>query len=188
MIGYIRSTKDGEISSQQATLTHAGCTEFFTDKVGLREAQPELENLLKYIRSGDTIMVTELSCIARNTAALLKLVGKFEIKEATFISLDDGINTSKPGCCFFKTVKAIVKLEKNFKAKLTEVKTPVKPRGRSGGRPGPSQKTLADAALLFSRGGKTADEIAKMFKIGRRTLFNYLKAQKKIEKENERDR
>jgi DNA invertase Pin-like site-specific DNA recombinase len=133
-------------------------------------------------------MVTELSCIARNTAALLKLVGKFEIKEATFISLDDGINTSKPGCCFFKTVKAIVKLEKNFKAKLTEVKTPVKPRGRSGGRPGPSQKTLADAALLFSRGGKTADEIAKMFKIGRRTLFNYLKAQKKIEKENERDR
>jgi DNA invertase Pin-like site-specific DNA recombinase len=185
MIGYIRSTKDGEISSQQATLTHAGCTEFFTDKVGLREAQPELENLLKYIRSGDTIMVTELSCIARNTAALVKLVGRLESKGVTFISLQDSINTDELSCCFYKTVKIIGSLEKNYKSKLTEVKTPVKPRGRSGGRPGPSKETLADAALLFSRGGKTADEIAKMFKIGRRTLFNYLKTQKKIEGESQ---
>ena len=185
MIGYIRATKDEDLTEQQIKLTSFGCSEFFSDKAGLREAQPELDSLLKYIRSGDTVVVTELSVISRNTASLLKLVGKLESKKAAFVSLQDDINTEKPDCCFYKTIKAVGRLEKNFKAKRAEVETPVKPRGRSGGRPGPSKETLADAALLFSMGGKTADEIAKMFKIGRRTLFNYLKAQKKIENESQ---
>ena len=103
-IGYIRAVNDEDVNAQQAKLKNAGCTEYFTDKAGLREAQPELENLLKYIRSGDTIMVTELSCIARNTAALVKLVGKLESKGVTFISLQDSINTDEPSCCFYKTV------------------------------------------------------------------------------------
>lgn len=183
-IGYIRAVQDEDVRKQQVTLTSVGCSEFFTDRGSLRETQPELDSLLKYIRSGDTVVVTELSVISRNTASLLKLVAKLESKEAAFISLEDGINTGKSDCCFYKTVRAIGKLEKNFKTKRAEVETPVKPRGRSGGRPGPSKETLADAALLFQNSNKTADEVAKMFKIGRRTLFNYLKTQKKTEAES----
>ena len=183
-IGYIRAVQDEDVRKQQVTLTSVGCSEFFTDRGSLREAQPELDSLLKYIRSGDTVVITELSVISRNTASLLKLVAKLESKEAAFISLEDGINTGKSGCCFYKTVRAIGRLEKNFKTKRAELETPVKPRGRSGGRPGPSKETLADAALLFQNSSKTADEVSKMFKIGRRTLFNYLKTQKKVEAES----
>jgi DNA invertase Pin-like site-specific DNA recombinase len=189
VIGYIRSTKDADLKSQQELIKAANCEKIYSDKAGLRDARPEWDKLLEYIRPGDTVVATELTRMIRSYSHLSKLARDFETRGINLVSLQDGINTSDTGRCFFNMAKAISKLEKNFKEELKALeKDSIKARGRKGGRPNLPQDILKNAADLFRSGGKTADEVAKLYNIGRRTLFNYLKAQEQVEKEVEQSK
>lgn len=183
IIGYARAVKSSDIEAQHTLLEAAGCEKIFTDKAGQRNARPEWDKLLEYIRTGDTIVVIELFRMIRSPSHLFKLAKILDSRDINIISLQDEINTGEKDKCFFNVVKALSKLEKDLKAEGIENKDGIKPRGRAGGRPALSQEVLASAGIFFRTSGKTADEVAKTFNISRRILFKYLKENESPEKE-----
>lgn len=68
------STRDQHDESQHDLLTEAGCEKVFTDKVsGKLARRPDWDACLGYLRSGDTLVVTRLSRIARSVRNLTEV-------------------------------------------------------------------------------------------------------------------
>lgn len=67
-IGYARVSSVGQnLDSQMDDLKQAGCNKIYTDKMtGSRLNRPGWEELMKYLRSGDILVVTELSRLTRS--------------------------------------------------------------------------------------------------------------------------
>jgi DNA invertase Pin-like site-specific DNA recombinase len=62
LIGYARvSTQDQTLNLQQDALTKAGCAKLFTDTAsGAKAERKGLEQVLSYVRKGDTLVVWRL--------------------------------------------------------------------------------------------------------------------------------
>lgn len=88
-IGYARvSTPGQKLDAQFDALTQAGCMKTFTDQVsGLKADRPGWEQLMAYVRPGDTVVITELSRMTRSLVHLLEVVRDFEQREIELISL-----------------------------------------------------------------------------------------------------
>ncbi|OTP73914.1 Resolvase [Caballeronia sordidicola] len=76
LIGYARvSTRDQDLSNQEAQLRAAGCGKVFAEKItGTRRARPQLDRMLDHLRAGDVIVVTRLDRLARSIRDLLDIV------------------------------------------------------------------------------------------------------------------
>jgi DNA invertase Pin-like site-specific DNA recombinase len=68
-VGYARvSSKDQNLDRQIKILEESGCERIFEEKVsGASRERPELENMLSYIRQGDTLFVHSMNRLARST-------------------------------------------------------------------------------------------------------------------------
>ena len=75
-IGYIRvSTADQNPERQRTELEAADVEEIYEDRVsGKNLDRPQLQEMLAFIRKGDTIIVHSLDRLARNLSDLLKTV------------------------------------------------------------------------------------------------------------------
>jgi len=96
-IGYIRvSAIDQNIESQKAILGTLGIDKYFEEKVSGKNAtdRHELQNMLEYVREGDTIYIKDLSRLARNTKDLLDIVEYLDNKGVALKSLKESIDTS----------------------------------------------------------------------------------------------
>jgi len=177
-IGYARvSTMAQNLDSQLDDLKKRGCTKIFSDKVsGARDIRPGWDQLVGYLRAGDTLVVTELSRMTRSLMHLLQLVKEFEKKSIDIISLRENIDTSTAtGRCFLSIMGAISQMERELKAERAAAgRAAAKARGRTGGRPRTDPEKLEQARILYKNSDKTAAGICKTLGIGRRTFFNYL--------------
>jgi len=181
-IGYTRvSSKDQNLDSQRDLLHAAGCERIFEDKVsGIRESRPSWNQLLEFLREGDTVVVAELSRMTRSLMHLLALVKEFEQRGVQIVSLREHIDTSTAtGRAFLSILGAINQMERELKAERAAAgRASAKARGRSGGRPRTDIAKLENARLLYQNPDKTAAEVCQAFGIGRRTFFSYLQTKK----------
>lgn len=113
-IAYIRvSTQEQNTARQEAMFDES--YKVFTDKASGKEAKsrPALQDMLSYIREGDTVTVESISRIARNTRDLLSIVEAITEKGAEFISLKESIDTRTAQGKFMLTVfGAMAQLER----------------------------------------------------------------------------
>jgi DNA invertase Pin-like site-specific DNA recombinase len=67
-IGYARvSTPGQKLDAQLDALTQAGCMKTFMDQVrGITANRPGWDQLMAYVRPGDTVVITELSRMTRS--------------------------------------------------------------------------------------------------------------------------
>ena len=67
--GYARvSTAQQDYATQIADLKRAGATQIYKDKyTGTTADRPEFDKLMTQIKKGDTLIVTKLDRLARNT-------------------------------------------------------------------------------------------------------------------------
>jgi len=176
-IGYARvSTAGQNLESQLDALKETGCSRIFTDKVsGAKEERPGWQEMMEYVRQGDTLVITELSRMSRSLAHLLKVVQELEEKGVQIQSLREQINTTTAtGRAFLSIMGAINQMERELRAERAAAgRQAARARGRSGGRPRTDEKKLQQAKILFEN-GHTAEEACKAVGIGRRTLFKYL--------------
>lgn len=177
LVGYARvSSRDQKLDSQIDLLKEAGCTKIFEDKTsGVSESRPEWDRLLEYVRTGDVIVVVELSRMTRSLMHLLQLAKMFDDKGINIKSLRESIDTTTAaGRAFFLMMGVINQLERELKAERAAAgRASARARGKTGGRPRTDVDKLEKARMLYDSNCR-AEEVCKTFDIGRRTFYRYL--------------
>lgn len=140
MVGYARvSTGQQDYQTQLDRLKAAGATKVFSEKrSGLDGNRAQLAECLRYVREGDTLIVTKLDRLARSTADLYRIVTDLNERGVGFKVLDDAAvdTTSRTG----KLVMGILALIAEFETEIRRERqmegiAKAKAEGRVGGRP-----------------------------------------------------
>jgi DNA invertase Pin-like site-specific DNA recombinase len=100
LIGYGRVSKDDQnLDAQKDELKAAGCgRNLYTDKIsGAVDDRTGLDDLLRYARPGDVLVVCRLDRLGRTLKKLILLVEELSAKGIGFKSLRESIDTTTPG-------------------------------------------------------------------------------------------
>ena len=91
-----------------------GVEKIYVDKMsGKTKDRPALEDMMAFVREGDTVIVESISRFARNTKDLLNLVERLTEKKVEFVSKKESIDTATPAGKFMLTVfGAMAQLER----------------------------------------------------------------------------
>lgn len=108
IIGYIRvSTKEQNTERQEEALKKEGAEKVFIEKIsGKNTNRPKLQEMMQFVREGDTLIVESYSRLARSTTDLLTIIAELESKGVKFISLKEHIDTNTPQGKFMLTIFA----------------------------------------------------------------------------------
>lgn len=138
-IGYARvSTDDQNLDLQQDALLKSGCTLIYEEAMsGKNTERPELQQCLKAIRAGDTLVVWRLDRLGRSLPDLIQIVMDLEQRNIAFESLTEKIDTgSATGKLVFHVFAALAEFERNLIRERTQAGLmAARARGRNGGRP-----------------------------------------------------
>lgn len=178
-VGYARiSTDDQSLTPQLEALTEAGCEEIFQDVAsGVKTTRPQLQELLKYVRKGDTIVVWKLDRLGRSLKHLIQTLQLLDDKGVEFKSLTEGMDTNTPGGrLLFNIFGAIAEFEKGLIKERTEAGLKAaRARGRKGGRPKKMDPQMVEMARSLHKNANTpVAEICRALKISKSTLYRCL--------------
>ncbi|MDO8591509.1 MAG: recombinase family protein [bacterium] len=189
-IGYARvSTVDQNLDLQSDALSRAGCVQIYEDKASSRstKGRPELANMRRALRLGDTLVVWRLDRLGGSVNDLILIVNELIQAGIEFESVTENIDTKTPhGRMFFTIMASMAQyrldvIHENTMAGLKAARA----RGRLGGRP----TALDDAAIneiktLLGNPDITVASVAERYGISRATLYNSLnRAEKKATQE-----
>jgi DNA invertase Pin-like site-specific DNA recombinase len=177
-IGYARtSTTDQKagLESQVAELSAAGCEELFKEQVSSAQHRQELGKALKFIRKGDTLVVTKLDRLARSIPDLVRIIGTLEEKQATLRILAMNLDTDTPtGRLLLNLVGSVAQFEREIMLErqregVAKAKTEGKYKGRA-----PTARAKSEEVIgLFKANGRPT-EIARSVGIGRASVYRIL--------------
>jgi DNA invertase Pin-like site-specific DNA recombinase len=114
LIGYARVSSVGQsLDVQMDKLRAYGCDEIFKEKrSGTTADRPELKQCRKYLRKGDTLVITKLDRLARSTFHLTQIADELSSKNIELVVLDQNIDTSTPtGKLLFNVLASISEFE-----------------------------------------------------------------------------
>ena len=182
-IGYVRvSTEEQNEARQGEALNKLGVQKIYIEKKsGKNLDRPVLQEMLDYIREGDTVYVHDLSRISRSLTDLLNLVELLKKKNVHFISNKEQVDTTTPtGRLFLSIVGAINEFERtNLLERQREGIAIAKRQGKYKGR---KPRTLDNVARLYEMwqcGEKSKSQIARDYQISRPTLDRLFKEYEK---------
>lgn len=177
-IGYARvSTDDQNLHLQRDALVAAGCEIIYEDKAsGKSTARLELDNCLKALRPGDTLVVWRLDRLGRSLGDLVKVVTNLiEERGVGFLSLHEQIETnSASGKLIFHVFAALAEFERNLISERTKAGLDAaRARGRKGGRkPKLAPKDIREIKVLLKDPSIPVSDVAKRFGVSRTTIYN----------------
>ena len=183
LVGYARvSTNGQELKLQLDALAKAGCAKklVFIDKIsGAKAARPGLDDCLRELKEGDTLIVWRLDRLGRSVRHLIDLVEGLHQRGVGFKSICDGAidTTTASGELIFHIFTALAQFER----KLTQERTragleAARARGRHGGRkPMPvNDPRVQTAKKMHADKTISVPDICKTLRISRATLYRYL--------------
>ena len=97
------STREHHPEGHVDALTAAGCEKVYTDQVsGTLARRPALDDMLGYLRSGDSLVITKLDRLGRSVRELKQLADDLHARGVGPRALSQGIDTTTPGgrLCF----------------------------------------------------------------------------------------
>ena len=178
-IGYARvSTQDQNSELQIDALAKAGCEEIFHEKIsGKIKDRPELEQCLRMLRKGDSLIVWRLDRLGRSLKNLVEIITALEEKGVGFQSITENIDTtSAGGKLVFHIFGALAEFEHTLIKERTHAGlAAARARGRKGGRkPKMSKSDIKKASAMLLDPDMTKTEVARHFGVSRVTLNNAL--------------
>ena len=182
-IGYARvSTKDQSLSMQVEDLKKANCNQIHKEIAsGAKTARPVLDEIIRNLREGDTLVIWKLDRLGRNLRHLIDLTSTLIEKKVGLISLNDPIDTSTTqGRLIFGIFASLAEFERELIRERTQAGLKsARIRGRKGGRPkGMSQSAIEKATIaeaLYKDGSIPVKKIAEQLCISKTTLYSYLR-------------
>jgi DNA invertase Pin-like site-specific DNA recombinase len=180
LIGYARvSTPDQSLDRQLDQLRAHGCSRVFAEAAsGKRGAhRPQWDACLAHLRTGDTLVVVELSRLGRNTGDLGRLLDHLDAAGIGLRILNLGIDTATPaGRLIFTITGAVAAMERELLVERTQSGlAAARARGRVGGRRRsftPAQER--EAQRLYDLRQMTIDQIAKAVGSSTSTVYRYV--------------
>lgn len=121
--GYARvSTHTQDYNGQIDTLEKEGCQKIYFEKfTGTKTNRPEFNKLLEVLKEGDTLKVTKLDRLARNTEEGISIIRKLLDKGVKVHVLNIGyIEDTAMGNFFIQTLLAVAELERNMIVERTQ--------------------------------------------------------------------
>ena len=187
-IAYVRvSTIEQNEARQLEGLKKFNIDKWFTEKASAKDTnRPQLKAMLDYVREGDTVYIHDFSRIARSTKDLLNLIDEFDKSGIQLISLKENIDTQTPtGKLLLTVLSAICQFERDLTVQRTnEGLKAARARGRKGGRPKASKKSVDKAIKLYNSQTHSIKEITVITGVSQATLYRYLNKQEAHDEPN----
>jgi DNA invertase Pin-like site-specific DNA recombinase len=173
--GYARvSTIAQDLTVQIEELKKEGCEVIFEEKfTGTKKDRPQFKKLLAELQEGDTLVVTKLDRLARNTKEGIEIIeGLFEKGVKVHVLNVDLLENTTMGRFFLQTLLAVAEMERNLIVERTqEGKALAKQRKDfKEGRPRKHSKAQVQHALELLK-THTYKEVEAMTGITKRTLI-----------------
>ncbi len=178
-IGYVRISTTDQNTDRQ--LDNVQLARVFTDKASGREAnRPELENMMAFVREGDTVVVHSMDRLARNLDDLRRMTSELTQRGVRIEFLKEGLTftgeDSPMANLMLSVMGAFAEFERSLiRERQREGIDLAKKRGAYLGR----KKSLSpeQIAELKQRAAKGDQKtlLAREFHISRETLYKYLR-------------
>ena len=173
-VAYIRvSTAEQNTARQEEALKGLGIEKFFIEKVsGKNMDRPKLQEMLSYVREGDTCYCVDFSRMARSCQHLLSICSLLEKKSVHLVSLKENFDTSTPqGRLMLTIIAAINAFEReNLLERQREGIAIAKAEGKYKGRKPVEVEDFAPYYEDYMSRRTTKGQLAKKLHISRPTL------------------
>ncbi|SMG09044.1 recombinase family protein [Paraburkholderia susongensis] len=178
-IGYARvSTDDQNLDLQLEALKVAGCGQIFTDHgvSGSTFSRPGLDDVLRTLKAGDTLVVWRLDRLGRSIQKLIELVEMLGKREIQFVSITECIDTtSAGGTLLFHIMAALAQFERSLIGERTRAgMLAAKARGKHVGR----RRAMTEAECVRAHqllAAQSTMVVAQQFDIHPKTLLRSLR-------------
>lgn len=114
-IAYVRvSTVDQNEARQKEALEKYNIDRWYIEKVSGKDTnRPQLQEMLSYIREGDTVYIHDFSRLARSTKDLLELIEQLQDKGVNLVSNKESLDSStSTGKLMITVIAAINEFER----------------------------------------------------------------------------
>jgi len=177
-IGYARvSTDDQNLALQQDALGVAGCQTIYEESAsGKSAARLELDNCLKALRPGDSLVVWRLDRLGRSLSDLVAIITGLDERSIGFESLTEKIDSnSATGRLIFHVFAALAEFERNLIRERTVAGlASARQRGRVGGRKPKVDSKIEKKIRAMKAGGMSVSAIAGDLGLARSTIYAHL--------------
>jgi DNA invertase Pin-like site-specific DNA recombinase len=181
-VAYVRvSTIEQNEQRQIEGLSKYDIEKWFTEKVSGKNTtdRPELNNMIDFVREGDTVYIHDFSRLARSTKDLLEIVERLTAKGVHLVSNKENIDTSTPtGKLMLTMIGAIAEFERqNMLDRQAEGIAIAKREGKYRGR----KPVEIDSEVFQVQYGRykareiNKTQLAKVLKVSRPTLDKMIK-------------
>lgn len=181
-IGYALIHKiENDVTDQIRSLKLAGCKWVIKENISvLTNQRPEFNRLLEKLKMGDTLVVKNLTCLARSIHNLLHILELLHKRNIDFISIEDEIDTRTDSGLFIKSIRSICKFDKSLisertKAGILQARRNGIPIGKPIGLSKQAKKNVKIAKVQYRKKAKTVVQICKELNISRSSFYRYLK-------------
>ena len=184
-VGYARvSTPEQKLEAQIALLEKEGCEKIYTDIAsGTRDDRKGLNEMLKYMRKGDTILTYKNDRVFRSLRNMVELIDRFNEAGVHFKSLSEPEfdTTSANGKFLLQIFAAVAEFERNLISERTKVGLDnARKRNKLLGRPkGAKVETIEKyhyAKHLYENQGVSIDNACKRAKLGKTSFYRVEKS------------
>ena len=179
-IGYVRvSTKEQNTARQEELMKLLGVDRVYIEKMSGKDTErPFLQEMMNFVREGDSVVVESISRFARNTKDLLELTEELNNKHVQFISQKENIDTNTPAGKFMLTIfGAVAELEREYiRQRQKEGIEIAKQQKKYKGRPAKQLDTFDEIYQQWKSGNITATFASMQLNISRSTFYRKVTA------------
>ncbi|WP_027708310.1 recombinase family protein [Zooshikella ganghwensis] len=181
-LGYARvSTHQQDLELQVKALLEAGVKQhrdfLFTDKASGKDDNREgLQHLLMKVREGDTILITKLDRLGRNTYDMIRIIEDLDSRGVAVRFLHDGISTEgRMGKMVVTILAAVAQAERDRILERTKEgrKAAIERGVKMGRKPIIDDEIKVKVKAAVDKGIPKA-KVAKQFNISRQKVYDIL--------------
>lgn len=184
-VGYIRVSSETQNYDRQYAALNGKVNKIFCEKKSGKklEGRTELQNLIDYVREGDTVYVSSIDRLGRNLVDILTVSNELDKKKVNIVSIKEGIDTGNQlGRMYMVIAGILAEVELTLiNERAAEGRAVAKEEGRSGGRPRieikESQRCLLEK---YNNGEISSYYCQELLHMSRATFFRRVKEYRDI--------
>lgn len=178
LIGLARTStleQEAGLEAQKRALTAAGVEKLFVEQTSSVGPRPSLEAAIEFGREGDTLMVTDLSRLARSVPDFCRIQARLAAKRIDLRVLNLGLDTATPtGKLTLNLLASIAQFEREMMLeRQREGVAKAKLDGRYKGR-APTARRKAEQVYALADRGVRKTAIAVELGMSERSVFRLL--------------